>query len=147
MIKDTCDFMGRRPSRCVNILPNLVALDTLVVEIFLACHIALTYWRYINITCLITLIWVKFCRCTCLANLMTIGLIEMAISILLSVLTWTSWKELNSALLSDIFFFFLKSRIPIYNYKVTDTIDRRTARIRIQAIAKPYTFHTNANFN
>ena len=78
---------------------------------------------------------------------MTIGLIEMVISILLSVLTWTSWKELNSALLSDIFFFFLKSRIPIYNYKVTDTIDRRTARIRIQAIAKPYTFHTNANFN
>ena len=46
-----------------------------------------------------------------------------------------------------IVIFFLKSRIPIYNYKVTDTIDRKTTRRRIQAIAKPYASHANVNFN
>ena len=61
-------------------------------------------WRYyITSTSLISLIWVKSCKFTCLLNLVTIDLIEMEISILISNLTWTSWKKLNSQSRSAIF--------------------------------------------
>ena len=33
VIKRSCNFMGRNPSRYVTILPSLVVIDTVVVEI------------------------------------------------------------------------------------------------------------------
>ena len=37
-IKGSCDFIGRRPSRYVTVLPSLLAKDIVVVEMFLLCH-------------------------------------------------------------------------------------------------------------
>ena len=51
---------------------------------------------------LISLIWIKSCRYSCLPNFVIIGLIDMAMSILISTLTWKSWKKLNSLLQSAI---------------------------------------------
>ena len=42
VIKRSCDFMDRSPSRKVTILPSLVAIGTLVVEMLLVCHVILT---------------------------------------------------------------------------------------------------------
>ena len=33
VIKESCHFMGRNPSRLVTILPSLVVIGTLIVEI------------------------------------------------------------------------------------------------------------------
>ena len=95
VIKESCDFMGRNPSRQVIILPSLVAIDTLVVETcFLVFH--LIRRNDVTSTWLINLICIKFCRCTCLPNLVIIGLIVIEISIFTSILTWIPWKRLNS---------------------------------------------------
>ena len=51
---------------------------------------------------LISLIWIKSSRYSFLPNLVIIGLIDKAISILISTLTWKSWKKLNSLLQSAI---------------------------------------------
>ena len=53
-------------------------------------------------TCLISLIWVKSSRCTCLPNLAAIGLMDMDISILMSILEWLPRKKLNSLLWSTV---------------------------------------------
>ena len=95
VIKGSCDFMGRNPSRQVIILPSLVAIDTLVVETcFLVFH--LIRRNDVTSTWLINLICIKFCRCTCLPNFVIIGLIVIEISIFTSILTWIPWKRLNS---------------------------------------------------
>ena len=47
-------------------------------------------------TCLISLIWANFCRCTCLPYLVVRDLVEMEISILISILTWITWEKLDS---------------------------------------------------
>ena len=40
-IKASCDFMIRSPSRLVTILPSLTVTGTVVVEMFLVCHMIL----------------------------------------------------------------------------------------------------------
>ena len=42
---------------------------------------------------LISFIWVSSPRCTCFPNLVVRGLMEIAISILILVLTWIRWKK------------------------------------------------------
>ena len=82
--------------------------------------------RDLDVRKLISFIWVSSPRCTCFPNLVVIGLMEIAISILILVLTWIRWKK------------FSKSGIPIYNFEVPETAGRKTRRRRriAQAIAK-----------
>ena len=55
-------------------------------------------WRdEIIIDCLISLIWVNFSRCTYLPTLLVVGLMEIDISVLISILTWIR----QSAILRD----------------------------------------------
>ena len=74
-------------------MPSLVAIGAVVVEI---CFQFVTWsWRDdVTSTCLISLIWLNCSRCTCLPNLVVIGLIEMEISILISIFAWRTWKNL-----------------------------------------------------
>ena len=57
---------------------------------------------------------------------MIVGLIEMEISVLTSILILIPWKRLKNSP--------PQSGIPIYNSEVSDTADRKTIR-RTQAIA------------
>ena len=66
---------------------------------------------------------------------MIVGLIEMEISVLTSILILIPWKRLKNSP--------PQSGIPIYNSEVSDTADRKTRR-RTQAITKCYAFHANA---
>ena len=92
VIKGSCEFMGKTPSRQVTILPSLLIIGTVVVEMFVTWS-----WRDdFTRTCLVCLIQVNSRRCICLSNLLVKGLIEMEISILISILTWIPWKNLNS---------------------------------------------------
>ena len=51
-------------------------------------------WRdEIIIACLISLIWVNFSRCTYLPTLLVVGLMEIDISVLISILTWIPQKS------------------------------------------------------
>ena len=108
-------------------------------DMFLVFHMILTGWRHP--TCLISLIWVNSSRCTCLPNLGIIGLMEMDISILISI-TWQESKLTGSVHHTGRF---LKSGILIHNSEVPDTAGRKTRRRRrAQEITKRYAFHANA---
>ena len=89
-------IVGRTPSWQVTSLPSLVTIGTVVVGMFLVCHVT------------ISLILCISCRCTCLPNLVIIRLIEMEISILISILTRLRWKKLNSPSRSVIYIYIYK---------------------------------------
>ena len=74
-----------------------MAIDTLVVE-----YNVFIFSSDVTSICLISPIWVKCCRCTCLPSLVILGLVEIEISILIPVLTWIPWENLNSPLRSAI---------------------------------------------
>ena len=76
----------------------------------------------------------------CHVILVFIGLIEMEISIRISILTWITWKKLNSRFRSDARF--LRSEILIYNSDIPHTAGRKKRR-RTQATAKRFAFYAN----
>ena len=96
LTKRWSNIMRRSRSRLVNIPPSLVAIglwqwkyngfrlsrDLVVIKLPASC------WIYLN--------WVNSPRCACLPNLVVIGLMEMEMSILISVPTWAPWKNMNS---------------------------------------------------
>ena len=87
------------------------------------------FWRdFVTSTCFISLIWVYSCRCTYLPKLVVISLIEMEIAIVISILTWKTWKKLNSTPRSTIIARSSKSGIPIYNSEVPNTAGRKMRR-------------------
>ena len=87
----------------------------------------------------------NFPRCTCLQNLVVIGLMEMDISILISILIWLSREKQNSLAPVCHFERFLKSRTLIYNSEVLDPTSRKTKRRRrTQTITMRYVFCENA---
>ena len=57
-----------------------------------------------------------------------ISLIEMEIAIVISILTWKTWKKLNSTPRSAIIARSSKSGIPIYNSEVPNTAGRKMRR-------------------
>ena len=123
VIKGLCDFTGTRPWR-------------------LSYHSAKLGGHRHLISWLICLIWVKSCTCTCLPNLMTVGLIEMKISILVPILTWIPWKKLycnppycNIFKIQNTDFQF---RSPGYSWQKNNNKKKRT-----KAIAKRCAFHAN----
>ena len=66
--------------------------------------------------CVTSLIWVTSSERTCMQNSVVTGLMEMELSILISILTWIPWKKLNSQPLStNLILRLSKLVILIYN--------------------------------
>ena len=131
MIKGSCNFKGRSQSRYVTILQSLVAIGTLVVEIWFS-FVTWFWLGDITSTCLINLTWVNSSRCRCLPNLVVIGLMEMEIKILSLILTWISHKKLNSQLWStklrnfqnQIYWF----TIPVFQIHLAEKQEQKESR-------------------
>lgn len=95
------EVYGQKLLKVSTILPGLVAKDTLVVEIYFFKFLTWSWWDDVNSTCLINLIWVNSSRCTSLPYLLLLGLMKTKIPILM----WIPMKRLNlthrSAILRD----------------------------------------------
>ena len=76
------------------ILSNLIAIgiDTPIVEVKYFCFVIWSWCDDFTSTCFISFIWIKSCSCTCLPNVVVMGLLEMQILILISIITWIHRK-------------------------------------------------------
>ena len=94
VIKASCGFIGKRPSRYI--LPSLVAIVTLIVGIYCFQFVKWSWFDDVTRICRNKFIWVNSSKYTCLPNLEAVGFMEIKISILISIFTWMHRKKLNS---------------------------------------------------
>ena len=101
VIKEPYDFMGREPLgyHPVRSVGHSHSDDRNIL--FIVCYVSCCH--SITSTCLINSIWVNSSKCTCLPNLVVIGLMEMEISILISILIWITREKLKLPSPSTIF--------------------------------------------
>ena len=128
VIKGSCDFIGRSPSRYhVTTLPSLMAIGTLIVEIVFSLS------RDFNVTTSPVPAWLASFE----SNPVTVS----ACQIWWNGDTHSYIKSYMDTL--EMLRGFLKLEIQIYNFKVPETADRKR-RSATQAITKSFTFQANA---